>query len=582
MEKELANSDFQDVHNGGTLDDFCRSLLEVIAELSPCSEEKLFIVAATRELGSSADRSLMKLKETLHEAIQQLTGLSLVRINGDEVSITELGIEHLTGRGVAGVAEPTMDEVVASVRRTIADEKDDRDKTQNTNPEAQAEDSESPEEEADNQIIHDIPLVLGDDDAKGPNSEDEEILDLTAELGGLEIIEDEGDAALETTEVLDLKEVEITDTSPPAAYGPVAEMPRSQECKPSAPPPKPPGWASARLERAAAALRQGPSSITPRPDTTPAANTDSEPISGEVLRPSPTEAVAPEEDDLARMADDSLESPESLSVETPSMKPEIKGKAPVNELRHPEPTPKPSKFGWADESLHGPSNQAHGWLAENVSRRMKAFVPVEAEVRLSPSISAELGEGLSGPGQTEAHKIQVAHAVSLKLTAPKGGFTIESQSPETQWVWSNREKQSEEDFAAWQFTLTPTRRGPNVLRLTFSYKEIGPNGRVADSTLPDKVLDVVVKTNLGKFCARAAVWSLTLVLGAALGVYLQSVELKKSFDALGIDDATIEAFNEAGTKAKELCGSFYDGAEHYGGEGWNYLKRLWGETDSKQ
>ncbi len=149
-------------------------------------------------------------------------------------------------------------------------------------------------------------------------------------------------------------------------------------------------------------------------------------------------------------------------------------------------------------------------------------------------------------------------------------------------MWSNREKQSEEDFAAWQFTLTPTRRGPNVLRLTFSYKEIGPNGRVADSTLPDKVLDVVVKTNLGKFCARAAVWSLTLVLGAALGVYLQSVELKKSFDALGIDDATIEAFNEAGTKANELYGSFYDGAEHYGGEGWNYLKRLWGETDSKQ
>ena len=98
---------------------------------------------------------------------------------------------------------------------------------------------------------------------------------------------------------------------------------------------------------------------------------------------------------------------------------------------------------------------------------------------------------------------------------------IEAQSPETQWVWRSK-SQSVNELAAWRFILTPNRRGSNTLRLTFSYKEIGPNGLLADSALPDRMLDVVVSTNLAKTLTQAAVWVTTLIVGAALGAYFQA------------------------------------------------------------
>jgi len=136
-------------------------------------------------------------------------------------------------------------------------------------------------------------------------------------------------------------------------------------------------------------------------------------------------------------------------------------------------------------------------------------------------MSPGLVSNLVGQGQTDIDEIEIAQAISLRLSAPRGGFEIEPQSPETQWVWKDKEAQSDNDLAAWRFTLTPTRRGANTLRLTFSYKEVGPDGLIADSALPDKVLDIAVGTNVGKFCAQAAVWGVTLVVGAALGAYFQ-------------------------------------------------------------
>jgi hypothetical protein len=56
--------------------------------------------------------------------------------------------------------------------------------------------------------------------------------------------------------------------------------------------------------------------------------------------------------------------------------------------------------------------------------------------------------------------------------------------------------------------------------LAFSYKEAGAHGIVADITLPDKVLKIVVATNLGKVFKGAAIGLLIFLLGAALGAYL--------------------------------------------------------------
>lgn len=202
--------------------------------------------------------------------------------------------------------EPTMEEILASIRRIITDDEAGQAQSQNANPKAE---DESLEGEADNQIIDDIARVLSGDDAEAPASEEEEILDLAAELGGLEIIEDEGDAVMEVTDVLEVDEVAVAEmASEPlaepeagqpqaeelvftmsetleSAAQPVAEMPQPQEqdVAPPAPPPVQPVQsageeAASALERAIAALRAGQASASTKPrihaesqpDTTPA------------------------------------------------------------------------------------------------------------------------------------------------------------------------------------------------------------------------------------------------------------------------------------------------------------------------
>src|SRR5262245_30116790 len=99
--------------------------------------------------------------------------------------------------------EPTMEEILASIRRIISDDE----QTQGKKPASASvqpqkhQDDEGLElvEEADDQIISDIARVLSGGANAAPAAEtapveaameeDEDILDLTAELGGLEPVE---------------------------------------------------------------------------------------------------------------------------------------------------------------------------------------------------------------------------------------------------------------------------------------------------------------------------------------------------------------------------------------------------------
>jgi cell pole-organizing protein PopZ len=222
--------------------------------------------------------------------------------------------------------EPTMEEILASIRRIITDDEAGQAQAQNATPKAQAEE-ESLEGEADNQIIDDIARVLSGDAPKAPASEEEEILDLAAELGGIEIVEDDGDAVVEVTEVQELDEVIVAGTAPepqaeqPEAQQPeteqpeteavvftaletqesvpepVAETPQPQEEAPPAQPAQSAGEeAASALERAIAALRAGQASAPTKPfasqaalqpDTTPPAPAEPEPIPMAVPMASP-------------------------------------------------------------------------------------------------------------------------------------------------------------------------------------------------------------------------------------------------------------------------------------------------------
>jgi hypothetical protein len=164
-----------------------------------------------------------------------------------------------------------------------------------------------------------------------------------------------------------------------------------------------------------------------------------------------------------------------------------------------------------------------GWLIENIPRRMRVHVPVEAEIRISPTLAALLTSELAGEGEPFQRPVDISEVMALRLSAPKGGFVIEAQTPEeAQWVLAE-EPGWEQDFAAWRFTITPTRRGKNVLRVTLSHKRAGHYGLMAGSLVPDETIDVIVTINYAKASVGTLAWSLSMLASAALGAYFMQI-----------------------------------------------------------
>ena len=69
-------------------DDFCRLVLEIIAEQSPCSQSTLFVLAIARGLQSFGDVSLDELKKLLRRCVQELEARGLVQIDGANLILT--------------------------------------------------------------------------------------------------------------------------------------------------------------------------------------------------------------------------------------------------------------------------------------------------------------------------------------------------------------------------------------------------------------------------------------------------------------------------------------------------------------
>src|SRR5919106_7043357 len=97
--------------------------------------------------------------------------------------------------------EPTMEEILASIRRIISEDELASARQREAKARVQDEEGlEGAEGEADDRIINDIARAMsGGSQPQSPAEEEEDILDLTAELGGLEIVEEEA-VVVETVE----------------------------------------------------------------------------------------------------------------------------------------------------------------------------------------------------------------------------------------------------------------------------------------------------------------------------------------------------------------------------------------------
>jgi len=184
--------------------------------------------------------------------------------------------------------EPTMEEILASIRRIISDDESSSARQHEASASRQDDESlEAVEGEADDRIINDIARVLSGA-SQSAAEEEEDILDLTAELGGLEIVEETVVVAEEFELVEAAPEPELAAPPPPEAFYPeppapemeaapqpaaeAAPEPQVQAPEPAPPPMSASEEAATALERAIAALRAGqlPTSISefnPQPFT---------------------------------------------------------------------------------------------------------------------------------------------------------------------------------------------------------------------------------------------------------------------------------------------------------------------------
>src|SRR5262245_1654080 len=210
--------------------------------------------------------------------------------------------------------EPTMEEILASIRRIISDDETNAARARPASAQQQEDETaETVEIEADDAIINDIAddAIINDIarvlSESAPKVEDEEdILDLTAELGGAEVVEEvllEEVVLEEVAEPIEMQQAGFIPAEP--RYEAVADeaAPEPEVAAPAAPLSASEEAASA-LERAIAALRAGhlPTSVgefmprvDPEPQTfAPAPEMRAEPEPAPEPQAEPEPFVAPE------------------------------------------------------------------------------------------------------------------------------------------------------------------------------------------------------------------------------------------------------------------------------------------------
>ncbi|HUS95743.1 MAG TPA: Clp protease N-terminal domain-containing protein [Hyphomicrobiaceae bacterium] len=171
-----------------------------------------------------------------------------------------------------------------------------------------------------------------------------------------------------------------------------------------------------------------------------------------------------------------------------------------------------------------------GQLLETIPRRMRVWIAVPVEVRVARADAENVHAGMQG-GVPEQHAIAVTKAMSVRLRAPDGGFYIETASPETQWI-ENQLGVLSDDFASWRWRITPQRRGKGRLQLIVSARTVGSDGLVAETSLPDQVIDVHVSTNYIQLARTWGGWAAAAVVGGLFAKFGESI-LALGFGILG-------------------------------------------------
>lgn len=184
---------------------------------------------------------------------------------------------------------------------------------------------------------------------------------------------------------------------------------------------------------------------------------------------------------------------------------------------------KEQKRGVLQAKISGTTTVSIARLIEHIPRKMRASVPETIEVRLSKEEAAGLFEGVKGQGTAQS---QLTRAITIKLSAPEGGFFIETLSPETQWLFDRPSFLGEEAFGRWIYTVVPHESGRHVLLLQVSARDMDETGVARDLAVPEQAVEVRVRANYGHALGSLFRALFLLVAGGAImegGLYFLKI-----------------------------------------------------------
>lgn len=190
--------------------------------------------------------------------------------------------------------------------------------------------------------------------------------------------------------------------------------------------------------------------------------------------------------------------------------------------QHPLPAPMPQSAPVPRSEGAVRSGVMAGQLHETIPRRMRVWIPVTVEVRVARAEIENIDAGMQGGGGIVRHDIVVTKAMSVRLRAPEGGFSVESSSPETQWI-ENHLGVLSDDYASWRWTITPQRRGKARLQLIVSARTVGGDGVVAETALPEQVIDVTVSVNYARMLKTWGGWAAAAVAGGLFAKFGEGI-----------------------------------------------------------
>lgn len=123
------------------------------------------------------------------------------------------------------------------------------------------------------------------------------------------------------------------------------------------------------------------------------------------------------------------------------------------------------------------------------------------------------GRTLQPKAREAAEGEAVCRAVTMRLSAPEGGFFIEALTPETQWL---QDRSQEEAPLGWAWTVIAGAAGSSCLKASISARDVDASGAGGAIAAPDQVIKVRVRGNIWLSLLRSLRSLLWMLLGSGL------------------------------------------------------------------